>query len=247
MARLIDAGVPAADAAQGALSGVEAPVPNEPRSPESSAAVARLIAYARNLDPAGLSRELHDAFAGVTSHTAVEETILPFVRAMGDAWELGEVTMVYEHFASELVGAALLSRLDAIPPPPADAPAVVVACPADERHVLGNIALWLLLAEQGLNVIYLGADLPTLELVIACRERKPAAVCLTATASTSLPTLNLAIRALIEAKAGGRLFVGGPALAGERDERPIAGEHLPHSLTDAAHHLAAELLQQHNS
>lgn len=172
---------------------------------------------------------------------AVEGVVLPFVRRMGNLWESGEVTMVYEHFASEMVRGVLLSRLMALLPPPQGAPTVVIACPALERHDLGNVALWLALTEQEVNVVYLGVDVPTTELIAACRELRPDALCLAATATTSLPTVGLAVRALIDAKTPGLVFVGGPAFRAERDDRPIPGIHLPSSLTDAARYIANEV------
>jgi methanogenic corrinoid protein MtbC1 len=241
MARLIDAGVPATQAAQAALTTADLPRARQARDHEIDPAVARLLEHARTLDALSLRNELRQAFGASPAADAIERVAMPFARAMGDLWESGTVTMVYEHFASEMLRAEMVARIASAVPAATPTPAVVLGCPALERHDLGNVALWLVLAERGVNVVYLGVDLPIAELVAACKQLAPAAICLTATATTTLPTLSLAVRALIEAKVPGKVYVGGPALAAEREDRPVAGIHLPQSIVAAADVIAADL------
>ncbi|MCA9823007.1 MAG: MerR family transcriptional regulator [Dehalococcoidia bacterium] len=241
MTKLIESGVPAPDAAHAALSGVGLPSQSPTVDALDDGSTTELLVHVAALNPTGLRRALETAFGSQPVEETLDRVVFPLVRALGNSWESGELTMVHEHFASEIVRTALAGRLAALPEPNLEAPTVVIACPATEHHDLGSVALWLLLARAGLNIIYLGPDVPAGELTAACLERTPDAICLAATATTTLPSLNLTVRSLIGAKVPGRIFVGGPAFASERDERPVAGEHLPYSVTEAAKHMAREL------
>lgn len=120
---------------------------------------------------------------------------------------------------------------------------VLVACPEDERHDLGALALALLLRRAGLRVAYLGADVPASALVDATRSAAFAALCLSVTGVASLPVARLSLRALLATGGGTRLYVGGRAITGARDGEADAlpAVRLPASVSAAARQVAAQL------
>jgi hypothetical protein len=80
-------------------------------------------------------------------------------------------------------------------------------------------------------VIYLGADVPTQELVVASRTLELDALCLSATSANGLASLVRASRVLLT-NTHIRLFVGGPATSYSGNE--VVGIRLPPSMKDAA-------------
>ena len=153
------------------------------------------------------------------------------------------ITVAAEHMLTEVVRFWLGVASCELSVPAPTAPRVLVACPEDERHDLGALALALLLRRAGLRVAYLGADVPTIALVEATRSASFAALCLSVTGVASLPVARLALGALLAAGGGTRLYVGGPAITsaryGEADALPAV--RLPASVSAAARQVAAQL------
>ena len=119
---------------------------------------------------------------------------------------------------------------------------MVVACPEDEQHDVGATALWLLLRQRGIRVVFLGADVPTPELLSTLRRVDADGVSLSATAPASLAMLGLAARALVAGRVRAQIFVGGPALGDGADGASIPGIRLPQPIGAAAEQLALMLV-----
>jgi methanogenic corrinoid protein MtbC1 len=94
-------------------------------------------------------------------------------------------------------------------------------------------------------VLYLGADVPAYDLIIAIRDTKAAAVCLSATLASSTGTLGRAARNIVSSKLRTKLFVGGPGLGTGPDADGVPGIHLPLSLAGAADMIAKSVRGAH--
>ena len=237
MAALVDAGVPAAQAAEAAFSEAERGTVVE--LPESPPAEVHTLAFAiadaaERYDEPELQAAIEEAVESLGWRGGLGEVLFPALRMIGERWERGELALSPEHFASSIVRRELLAAVAALPVSPTDAPTVVLACPEDERHDLGVSALWLLLREAGLRVIFLGADVPGVDLLSALRRTNADAVSLSATAPTALPVMGLTARALVAGKVRARIFVGGPALDAAGSSSTIPGVRLPAAIGDAA-------------
>ena len=151
--------------------------------------------------------------------------------------------MAGEHLLTEVIRAWFVALSRTLPAALPAAPRVLVACPEDERHDLGALALALFLRRAGLRVAYLGADVPASALVDATRSASFAALCLSVTGVASLPVARLALGALLAAGGGTRLYVGGRAITGARDGEADAlpAVRLPASVSAAARQVAAQL------
>ncbi len=244
MAALVDAGVPAAQAAEAALAEVESGlVVDLPAAapPEVHALAYTITNAAERYDELELKGALDRAVETAGWEAALVEVVFPSLRLVGERWQRGELSLSAEHFASSILRREVLAAVAAMPLPPADAPSIVLACPEDERHDMGVTALWLLLRQADINVIFLGADVPTVELLSALRRTDADAISLSATAPNSLPMLGLAARALVGGRVRARIFVGGPALDQSDGARDIPGVRLPPGIGDAANTLIGAL------
>jgi len=132
---------------------------------------------------------------------------------IGERWSHGRMTCAEEHAMSRSVEVAL-TRIGHQLPVVAGSPTITLACPAGERHTLGLTLVETALRERGVHVQYLGADVPTADIVEAVRRTRPAAVGLSA-ASHPRPSAELLepARAVAQVctEVRARLFLGGGA------------------------------------
>jgi DNA-binding transcriptional MerR regulator/methylmalonyl-CoA mutase cobalamin-binding subunit len=230
MVALVEAGLAASDAAEALLRGEEyavaVPVPQQ-EHPTVAVLVASADAYDEEAFLAALSQAVAQSGWGLT----LDEIVFPAMRKIGLRWESATLPPAKEHFASELVRRRLASALDALGPSLRERPQLVMACPEAERHDLGLLALALLLRMQGVNVVFLGADVPTIDMIEACQALEPDAVCLSASSGVGLASLVRASRSIL-ARHPVHLFIGGPALS--PSGTTAAGVQLPEALTAAA-------------
>lgn len=217
MSRLVDEGVPAAEAATVALSRDSA-VLRSVRRPEqeqvpgptrgTSSSVDTLVRAALVLDAATLSRvsghvlERRGAVAGWT------HVMVPALREIGERWAAGEFGVEVEHLMSERLGAELraitrqrrIHRAVAVP--------VVMASAAGEQHYLPVVALEAALAERRIPCVALGPRTPAAALESAVARRDPKVVFIWRT----MQQTGEEVGALNEASAlrGRQLILGGP-------------------------------------
>lgn len=151
--------------------------------------------------------------AGLDLRTLYLSVLQPALREVGRLWECGTLTVAQEHLATAITQ-TVMSRLAVDQPLPSpDGPTVIAACVDAERHAVGLRMLCDLLELEGWTALYLGATVPTRDLVGMVGERRPRALAL----SVSLPPHLLAVReAIKEVRALGDpqpiLVVGGRAV-----------------------------------
>jgi len=128
--------------------------------------VEPLMAFAEAMDSAGLEAILKRGVARYGIAVFIDEIAAPFLRAIGDGWHDGSVSVAQEHLASATVQkvvsdtAPLLTGGDA-------GPTIVIATLEGERHANGALMAATTAATEGWRVVYLGADLPVSEIAAA--------------------------------------------------------------------------------
>lgn len=119
---------------------------------------------------------------GWTRAEAAEDLIADAMRAMGDAWDCGEIE-VYQERRSCNICTRLIYRLrESIPSLPADSPVAVGAAPESDPYQLPSALVELALRESGWNAINLGNDLPLVSLIQAVHDYQPKMVWLSVSA-----------------------------------------------------------------
>ena len=122
---------------------------------------------------------LNQAFAIYPVETVCVNVLQASLREMGERWYKGEGSVQQEHFASALA-VRRLESLIAATPRPVRSETVMLSCTPNEWHTFPVLLLCLLLRRKGLNVIYLGANTPSLNLVETIRQLRPNLVVLAA-------------------------------------------------------------------
>ena len=176
MARHLDAGVPAGEAARLVLEGV--PPPGQPDSSLLPAFSADLRSALDRFDDAGAQVALDGLFGALSYETVAREVILPYLRELGDRWERGEASVAQEHFASIVIRGRLLALARGWDR--GNGPRALLACAPGEQHELGLIVFGLALRQHGWGITYLGADTPIDTLAAAAEQLQPKLVVLVA-------------------------------------------------------------------
>lgn len=182
MAALVRSGVPASVAAATVRDAGGEPAAQQPEGlPDGD----ELLAAAAAMDPDRLAAVIERAFAAGTFEQVADRWILPQLRALGDAWAAGRLSIAQEHFAS----AALMRAISAVfdrSGRDGNGPTVVVGLPAGDRHELALLAFAACLRRRGVAVAYLGADVPTTEWVQAACGRGVRAVVIGVTSASTV-------------------------------------------------------------
>jgi DNA-binding transcriptional MerR regulator len=105
------------------------------------------------------------------------DVALPLARTIGDLWAEGDLSVVAEHLATEVVVHTLKGGLRL---PRGDGPLLVCGCLPGERHEWGFLCALAGVQERGWKIHYLGADLPVDQIALAAWKLAPKAVAMSA-------------------------------------------------------------------
>ncbi|GAA4123971.1 hypothetical protein GCM10022415_29610 [Knoellia locipacati] len=144
--------------------------------------VDAMLAAARTMDERALRAQLRDEARALGVNAAITDVVLPFLNALGQAWERGDCSVASEHFASQVTRSWLTGA--AVGDPDASSTAmdpVVLACPPGERHDLGLLCFHVLLVRSGVPSRFLGSDTPLPGLANVCRAIGASGVVVAAT------------------------------------------------------------------
>lgn len=209
--------------------------PEEPATRPGAPTTADLVRAARTFDQDLLDRVLDAAFALGTFEHVVDGWLMPSLEALGRAWSTGSVSVAGEHFVS----ATVLSRLSqsfAAAGVHRGAPLVVVGLPAGSRHELGVVGFATCLRRQGVDVRYLGADVPRESWREAVGTMTPAAVVLSVPMRSDVSEATDLLAELREVDGDLGLFLGGGAAGSVH--LPPGATMLPGRLSTAAEQVA---------
>jgi MerR family transcriptional regulator, light-induced transcriptional regulator len=101
------------------------------------------------------------------------QVILPALVKLGLMWGKRTLMPPQEHFASNLIRQKLLSAIDGLDAPQADAKKYLLFLPEREDHEIGLLFAHYLIAKAGYNVVYLGQNVPTNSLELTIQQVKP--------------------------------------------------------------------------
>jgi DNA-binding transcriptional MerR regulator/methylmalonyl-CoA mutase cobalamin-binding subunit len=122
-------------------------------------AIAGFVDSARALDVGGMEHALDETFAAERFESAMEHVVFPALRAIGDGWAGGELDVAMEHAASETVRRRLARFFDTASRGGGPSQ-VIVGLPPGSHHEIGALAFAVAARRAGLDVLYLGADVP---------------------------------------------------------------------------------------
>jgi methanogenic corrinoid protein MtbC1 len=155
----------------------------EPTPVADPDALGRWLAHTQAMDGDALLADFQRTLASMPALQFLALHMGPYLQAMGEAWANGTLRVSQEHFASERVREFLSGQWRALDDAsPAERATVVLATPPGEPHALGlHMAAWVV-ALAGAKVVFLGANVPSEEVVFAARHHRARGVVLSVAA-----------------------------------------------------------------
>ncbi len=192
-------------------------------APSAATSSEALVAAAGRYDTAGIESVLDGILASGSYEAVVDDHLLPAVAALGSAWARGRLDIAAEHLASEAVQRRLAAMFD-LSSAPGVGPAVVVGLPPGDLHEIGAIAFSVALRRRGIDVLYLGPNVPVASWVHALQTTGAAAAVIAVARPADIRAAREVVAALLEARPGVIVAIGGPVAdrAAEGGARPLA-------------------------
>jgi methanogenic corrinoid protein MtbC1 len=244
MRTLVEAGWAPVEAARAVREGLARSAPaasdrpaltREPKAAGWAGAVACMqlfLTSAAALDIAGIETSLDQGFALGSFEHVVDSWLFPTLEALGEGWARGEIEVAGEHAASHAVHRRLSAAFEAAGRR-SRGPRVVVGLPSGGQHELGALAFATAARRLGLDVLYLGADVPESSWLAAVRTRSArAAVLCVVTDEDRVRAVPTAERLLREVP--GLLVASGGATG---DDLADGARTLPPTIASGAHRL----------
>jgi MerR family transcriptional regulator, light-induced transcriptional regulator len=160
-------------------------LPREPRRLARSEphdlnqAQARLIEAFKAFEEPRAEWLLSELFALYPLEEVITGVILPVMVEIGEQWHRGELSVPVEHFATAFVQRKLMALMNVQPVNP-ESPLVVAGCAPHEQHELGIMLFSFFLRRNGLRVLYLGQNVPLVDLPSLLQRLRPAMLALSA-------------------------------------------------------------------
>lgn len=104
---------------------------------------------------------------------AVSGITFRFLERVGILWQTNNLRPLQEHLVSAIIRQKLICAIDGLPFPQAPAPQFVLFLPEGEHHELGLLFVYYLLRKKGLQVIYLGANVPLKDMEYIIQVKAP--------------------------------------------------------------------------
>ena len=185
------------------------PVPYQPSETLLDSLRAKWVEACLNFSESAAEQALNQAFSLFPVEAVCVDVLQKGLSEIGKHWYENRASVQQEHFASALAMRRLNALLSASPAP-TRSQTVLVGCPPEELHTVTPLLLALLLRRRGLNVIYLGANVPVDQLTTTVQDTQANLVALVAQQLITAATLQQTAQALssrgIPVAFGGRIF-----------------------------------------
>ena len=236
MHTLVDSGWSPRQAAERVLAGD--PSGSDAARPSTVPERGDVLALARvasSFDVAGLDAALDAGFALGSFEEVVDGWLMPSLHRVGAGWREGDISVAGEHLVSATVQRRIAVAFDNAERHP-DGATVVVGLARGSRHELGVLAFATALRRAGLDVVYVGGDLPPDGWAAVVTDRDPAAVVIGVPSAEDVPAVRETIAVLAAIRPDLPVHVGGG-----HQRRLGEANQLGHALGPAAAELAAEV------
>jgi MerR family transcriptional regulator, light-induced transcriptional regulator len=140
------------------------------------------------LDEPAAQAVLDRLMSDYTLAATLRDVVLPYLRELGERWAHGELTIIQEHFASNVIRGRLAGLARGWGN--GDGPRAVLACPPNELHDLPLLIFGIILNRRGWRVDYFGANTPVVELIDGARRSPPDLIVVAATVPERLTAIS---------------------------------------------------------
>jgi DNA-binding transcriptional MerR regulator len=156
--------------------------------PDLQTSAADLQTALDALDEPAAQAVLDRLLSDFTVAATLRDVVVPYLRELGERWANGEVTIIQEHFASNVIRGRLAGLARGWGN--GDGPRAVLACPPGELHDLPLLIFGIVLNRRGWRVDFFGANTPVAEVLDGARRSPPDLIVVAATAPERLTAIS---------------------------------------------------------
>lgn len=104
---------------------------------------------------------------------AITQIIFPFLEKIGVLWLTNHINPAQEHLVTNIIRQKLVVGIDQVRSSLHSRKSVLLFLPEGEHHEIGLLFVHYLLKSRGVNVIYLGANVPMADVEYVVKLKKP--------------------------------------------------------------------------
>lgn len=161
-------------------------------------------------DHADATAAINKALAlGVTPKNIYIHILIPAQHVVGERWSTGDITVSQEHGATQITLAEMGRLRPMLRRKPSIGKRIVITALKGDPHLLGGRMASDFLHMEGWDVDFLGADIPSADLVKFVAERQPDVVGISIALPEILAEASLIIGQLRQAAPQTKILVGG--------------------------------------
>ncbi|MGB3005293.1 MAG: MerR family transcriptional regulator [Chitinophagaceae bacterium] len=132
-----------------------------------------------------LERVLNNYIAVKGIERTIIQIIFPFLERIGVLWLTGHINPAQEHLVTNVIRQKLIVAIEAVDTHLKVEKTVLLFLPEGEHHELGLLFMYYMMKNRGVNVIYLGANVPAKDVAFVAKIKKPEIIYTHLTATSS--------------------------------------------------------------
>ena len=132
-----------------------------------------LIQNMIDLDMESFEQSLNKYIGSKGIERAITQIIFPFLEKVGILWVTNHINPAQEHLVSNIIRQKLITGIESVQTPLTSHKSILLFLPEGEHHELGLLFMYFLLKNRGINVIYLGANIPLKDVEFVVNYKKP--------------------------------------------------------------------------
>ena len=135
--------------------------------------VNELIQKMVDLDTAGFEKILEKQITANGIEKTITKAIFPFFESIGILWQTGNINPAQEHLTTNIIRQKLIVGIDEAKSAIKVNKSFLLFLPERELHELGLLLVYYLLKKKGVNVFYIGANVPLKDAQFIAEAKKP--------------------------------------------------------------------------
>lgn len=117
---------------------------------------------------------INNSIASLGFENTIEKIVFPFLKHLGNMWQVGAISPAQEHYISNLIRQKLIAGLDKlVPEQHANPKTFLFFLPNAELHEMGLLYTNYLAKSRGHKCVYLGQSVPLEDLINITKASKP--------------------------------------------------------------------------
>jgi DNA-binding transcriptional MerR regulator len=135
--------------------------------------VNELVQYMVDMDMEAFEETITGYIATRGIERTITQIIFSYMEKIGMLWLTNHINPAQEHLVTNIIRQKLILGIDGISTPLKSNKTVLLFLPEAEYHELGLLFMYYLLKNRGINVIYLGTNVPLADVGFVVKIKKP--------------------------------------------------------------------------